>query len=201
MEQLQGFRTWALLHCYSTKISDMGAAPFYLNTYRVRETSCRMFLWYSSSFFCLQEDVSLIIMYILFPVVCDPSKKMKQSQSLSDSKTADGENHLDISLEEEEVSDMSPKKSLELGDGRKFDDPPPPKYIAGHIGIHNCYCQSCSEKYPGLLLCEPLRSTSTCCELIISLVLMYVTSYWNWCIATVLPFSTIELGGVISYHT
>ena len=56
----------------------------------------------------------------------DPSRKMKQSQPSSDDKTAgaDGENHLDISLEEEEVSDLSPKKTLELGDGSKFDEGP-----------------------------------------------------------------------------
>lgn len=56
--------------------------------------------------------------------MCDPSRKMKQSQSSNDNKITDGENHLDISLEEEEVSDMSPKKALELGDGSKFRDEP-----------------------------------------------------------------------------
>ena len=55
---------------------------------------------------------------------------MKQPQSSNDNKTtgADGESHLDVSLEEEEVSDLSPKKSLEIGDGStcKLDEEPWP---------------------------------------------------------------------------
>ena len=48
----------------------------------------------------------------------------KHPQSSSENRTADRENHLDMSLEEEEISDMSPKKSLEVGDGSKlYKDP------------------------------------------------------------------------------
>ena len=70
----------------------------------------------------------LYMEFIVLPVVCDPPRKMKQPQSSNDNKTtgADGENHLDVSLEEEEVSDLSPKKSLEIGDGStcKLDEGP-----------------------------------------------------------------------------
>ena len=55
----------------------------------------------------------------------ETSKKTKQSQSI-DSKTAGiGENLLDLSLEEEDLADLaSPKKSVEIGDGSKFDEEP-----------------------------------------------------------------------------
>lgn len=58
--------------------------------------------------------------YSSVDIVCDPPRKMKHPQSSSENRSADGENHLDMSLEEEEISDMSPKKSLEVGDGSKL---------------------------------------------------------------------------------
>ena len=57
---------------------------------------------------------------------CESSRKNKQSQSSSDTTCrtvgADSENHLDVSLEEEEVSDLSPKKSVETCDHSKLRD-------------------------------------------------------------------------------
>ena len=64
---------------------------------------------------------------------------MKHPQSSSENRTADGENHLDMSLEEEEVSDMSPKKSLELGDGSKLYGEP---HRLPSIVVYTCICET-----------------------------------------------------------
>ena len=56
-------------------------------------------------------------------LVCDPAKKTKQSQSSSDSASVhtaaavadEGENHIDTSIEEDDVADLaSPKKATEV---------------------------------------------------------------------------------------